>query len=191
MQSGGSERFCANEDRGVSRPSEFVVGTSNGEFHAPAPVVATGGLSIPKLGATSCGYELARPFGITIRDPWPGLVPLVLSSEDHDRYCDLTGVAAEAVASCDGQRFREKMLITHRGLSGPAILQISSYWDGPKPIAIDLAPERAVLSAFEDGKVPRSMSTLPGGISKGIADPFCRSLARIAPAAFMDECISC
>ena len=91
-------------------------------------MVATGGLSIPKIGATSFGYDLARQFGLAIREPWPGLVPLTLSKQDCDRYCDLAGVSAEVIASCNGQQFREKMLITHHGLSGPAILQISSYW---------------------------------------------------------------
>jgi predicted Rossmann fold flavoprotein len=162
----GVSVFVRTKIEEVSRPSEFVVRTSNGEFRAPALVVAAGGLSIPKIGATSFGYELARQFGIKIRDPWPGLVPLVLSSEDRDRYCDLAGIAAEVLVSCDGQRFREKMLITHRGLSGPAILQISSYWDSTKPIVIDLAPASAVLSAFEDGKVPRNAAALRSELRK-------------------------
>ena len=152
--------FLRTKIEEVSHPSEFVVRTSSGEFRAPVLVVATGGLSIPKIGATSFGYELARQFGIKIRDPWPGLVPLVFSSDDRDHYCDLAGVAADVIASCNGQRFREKMLITHRGLSGPAILQISSYWNGAKPIVIDLAPECKVVSTFDDGKVRRNASSL-------------------------------
>ena len=144
----------------VSRPGEFAVRTSNDEFRAPSLVVASGGLSVPKMGATSFGYELARQFGVKIRDPWPGLVPLVFSSEDRHRFCDLTGVAAEVIVSCNGHHFREKMLITHRGLSGPAILQISSYWDHAKPVAIDLAPEREVTAAFGDSKRPRNASAL-------------------------------
>ena len=103
----------------VERATEFSVCAADVQFHAPALVVATGGLSIPKIGATSFGYDLARQFGFAIRDPRPGLVPLVLSTEDRSRYCDLAGVSAEVIASCDGQQFREKMLITHRGLSGP------------------------------------------------------------------------
>lgn len=150
----------------VSRPSEFVVRTASTDFRAPVLVVATGGLSIPKLGATSFGYELARQFGVKIRNPWPGLVPLVFSSEDHQHFCDLTGVAADVIASCDGQRFREKLLITHRGLSGPAILQISSYWSSGKPIVIDLAPEREAVSAFEDRTLPRNASTLRAELRK-------------------------
>ena len=138
----------------------FVVHTANAEFHAPALVVATGGLSIPKIGATSFGYDLARQFGLKIRAPWPGLVPLVLDAQDRFSYCDLTGVSAEVIASCDGQQFREKMLITHRGLSGPAILQISSYWNKPQPINIDLAPQSELTAIFRDPKMPRTMTAL-------------------------------
>ena len=149
-----------------SATNDFIVRAQNAEFKAPALVVATGGLSIPKIGATSFGYDLARQFGLAIRDPWPGLVPLVLSPEDCSRYCDLAGVSAEVIASCGGQQFREKMLITHRGLSGPAILQISSYWKKPQPILIDLAPDREITSPFRDPKTPRNLSTLRAELRK-------------------------
>src|SRR6202521_4983151 len=101
----------------VRRTAEFAVRTDSGEFHAPALVVATGGLSIPKMGATAFGYDLARQFGLKIREPRPALVPLVLGEKDRTQYCDLTGVAMEVLVSADHQSFREKMLITHRGLS--------------------------------------------------------------------------
>jgi predicted Rossmann fold flavoprotein len=152
--------FVGTKIEEVSRSHEFIVRTSNGEFRAPVLVIATGGLSIPKIGATSFGYDLARQFGLRIRDPWPGLVPLVLSPGDRDHYCDLTGIAADVAVSSDEHRFREKMLFTHRGLSGPAILQISSYWSAPKPIVIDVAPEKEVLSAFRSGKLARDASAL-------------------------------
>ena len=144
----------------VEPAKEFVVRAMNAEFRAPALVVATGGLSIPKIGATSFGYDLARQFGLAIRDPWPGLVPLLLNPEDSSHYRGLAGVSAEVIASFAGEQFREKMLITHRGLSGPAILQISSYWKKPQPILIDLAPEREVTAAFRDSKIPRNLTTL-------------------------------
>jgi hypothetical protein len=127
-------------------------------------VVATGGLSLPKIGATPFGYDLARQFDLTIRDPWAALVPLTLSPEDCSRYCDLAGVSTEVIASTSTQngtqQFREKMLITHRGLSGPAILQISSYWQKPQPILIDLAPGRELTVAFRDPQTPRNINTL-------------------------------
>ncbi len=102
--------------------------TGGTEFRAPVLVVATGGLSISKMGATGFGYDLARQFGLAIREPRPALVPFVFNEENRSQYCDLAGVSAEVGVSCGKPRFREKMLITHRGLSGPAILQISSYW---------------------------------------------------------------
>jgi predicted Rossmann fold flavoprotein len=139
----------------VRRSDRFVVETNRGGFEAPALVVATGGLSIPKIGATPFGYELARQFGVKICDTRPALVPLTFDAQDLKRYADLSGVSSEVVASFDGSgrhpspaRFREQMLITHRGLSGPAILQVSSYWRPGEPIMLDLAPERDVTSAL-------------------------------------------
>jgi len=158
--------FVSTQILEVNYAAGFAVRTANAEFRAPVLVVATGGLSIPKIGATSLGYDLARQFGIKIREPWPALVPLVLSTEDRSRYCDLAGVSADVIASCDGQQFREKMLITHRGLSGPAILQISSYWKRPQPIAIDLAPGREVTAIFRDPKAPRDAGTLRAELRK-------------------------
>jgi predicted Rossmann fold flavoprotein len=152
--------FLGTKIQGVSRPDGFVVRAGDEQFRAPVLVVATGGLSIPKMGATSFGYDLARQFALKIREPWPGLVPLVLSSEDRSRFCDLAGVSTEVVASCDGQQFREKMLITHRGVSGPAILQISSYWQKPRSIVIDLAPGYDLTAAFRDLQQPRNLGAL-------------------------------
>jgi predicted Rossmann fold flavoprotein len=125
-------------DHGHAR--RFTIRAGREEFVTPALVVATGGLSIPKIGATSFGYDLARQFGLKIVATRPALVPLVFNDEDRQRYSDLTGVSAEVIASAGRQSFREKVLITHRGLSGPAILQISSYWEAPEDITIDLAP---------------------------------------------------
>ena len=135
----------------VQRAADFVVRAEARQFRADALVVATGGLSIPKIGATSFGYELAKQFGIGIRECRPALVPLTFNAEDRKRYCDLAGVSTEVVAAIGRQQFREKMLITHRGLSGPAILQISSYWDGRQPITIDLAPGLQITAALRDG----------------------------------------
>src|SRR5947199_2195066 len=102
--------------REVQRSTEFVALTESGEFRAPALVVATGGLSIPKMGATSFGYDLARQFGLNIMMTRPALVPLVFSAIDRQHYCDLSGVSVDITAAIGGQRFREKMLFTHRGL---------------------------------------------------------------------------
>ena len=154
------EIFLNTKIQEVTRTAEFVVRTSQDGFRAPVLVVATGGLSIPKIGATSFGYDLARQFGMKIRNPWPGLVPLLFDSEDRSRYSDLAGVATDVITSCDGQEFHEKMLITHRGLSGPAILQISSYWKSGGSIAIDLAPGMRVTDFFENSHVSRNVQSL-------------------------------
>ena len=128
--------------REVRRSCEFQVRSEDLDYRAPVLVVATGGLSIPKMGATSFGYDLARQFGHAIVPTRPGLVPLLWDSAERRRYADLAGVSTEVIASCDGQQFRENMLFTHRGLSGPAILQVSSYWKAGQPICLDLAPDR-------------------------------------------------
>jgi len=135
-----------NEARknGIHENGQFTVQAEDASFGAPRLVVATGGLSIAKIGATSFGYDLARQFGLKIEPPRDALVPLVFSERDRKRWCDLAGVSTEVVAFTRStkQTFRENMLFTHRGISGPAILQISSYWDGKEPIHLDLAPDR-------------------------------------------------
>lgn len=128
----------------VARDGRFVIETSAGGFRAEAVVVATGGLSIPKMGATGFGYGVAEQFGLRVVECRPALVPLVFSGEDRERWCDLSGVSAEVIATAGAKRrrrsFREKMLVTHRGLSGPAVLQASSYWRAAESVTVDLAP---------------------------------------------------
>jgi len=169
-RSAGVSIFLNAKTQEVSRGSEFVVrvltGTASDEFVSPVLVVATGGLSIPKIGATAFGYELARQFGLKIREARPGLVPLILNDGDRGRYCDLSGVSLEVIAETGGQRFREKMLITHRGLSGPAILQISSYWKPGKAIRIDLAPGSVVTDIFREPMVVRDLAGLRAELRK-------------------------
>lgn len=142
----GVRIVTGSDIREVSRPGHFVVRTDPDEFHAPALVVATGGLSIPKLGATAFGYELARQFGLRVQPCRPGLVPLLFGEPDRQRWCDLAGVSLGVTASIGRRRFAEKMLITHRGVSGPAILQLSSYWRKPEAVVLDLAPGQEVIT---------------------------------------------
>jgi len=144
--------------REVRKSDGFVVQTSQGEFRAPALVIATGGLSIPKIGATSFGYELAQQFGLKIRDCRPALVPLTFESQDREQYCDLAGISVDVVASCDSQKFYDKMVITHRGLSGPAVLQISSYWRKPMPVTIDLVPGHDLTAPLRASPARRDLS---------------------------------
>ena len=118
----------------------FRVQTAQGLFHASSLVVATGGLSIPSLGATGFGYELARQFGHEVLPTRAGLVPLTLSGTHQQRFADLSGVALPVEAHCNKHSFRNSLLITHRGISGPAILQISSYWQPGDDLRLDLLP---------------------------------------------------
>jgi predicted Rossmann fold flavoprotein len=148
----GVEIRCNVKIKEVRKDGQFTVRTEEANFAAARLVVATGGLSIAKIGATSFGYELARQFGLKIVPPRASLVPLVFSEGDRKRWCDLAGVSIDVIASTRGTNrnpkhdtraaFRENMLFTHRGVSGPAILQISSYWVGKGRIYVDLAPDR-------------------------------------------------
>jgi predicted Rossmann fold flavoprotein len=151
-QAGKVQVFNSQRVTGVTKGTEFVVRTEDEEFRSNTLVVATGGLSIPKMGATSFGYDLARQFDLKIRPTRPALVPLVFGRADQKAYCDLAGVSAEVIASANGIAFREKMLITHRGLSGPAVLQASSYWERGKAVTLDLAPDREITAAVERAK---------------------------------------
>lgn len=177
--------------REVSRRDEFVVNTERQEFHALAMVVATGGLSIPKIGATGLGYDLARQFGVKIRETRPGLVPLLFEPKERSHYRDLAGVSAEVIATCDGQQFREKMLITHRGLSGPAILQISSYWHASHPIHLDVAHGHKLTEVFRDPKAPRNQSVLRAELRKILPTRFAdRWLELHQPSAWTNAALA-
>jgi predicted Rossmann fold flavoprotein len=139
----------------LSQDNGFAVCAGQDEFRASALVVATGGLSIPKMGATSFGYELAKQFGLKIKETRPALTPLIFNDQDRQYYSHLSGVSTEVVTAIGKQRFREKMLFTHRGLSGPAILQISSYWNLATSITIDLAPERDLTAPIRSNNSTR------------------------------------
>lgn len=129
----------------------FILRTNQGEFSVCSLVIATGGLSIPQIGATPFGYKVAEQFAIPIIPPAPALVPLMFAPEDVALFGQLSGLAIDVEVSCAGARFREAMLFTHRGLSGPAILQISSYWRAGQAIAVNLLPQQNdVLAWLED-----------------------------------------
>jgi len=134
------ETSCAVE-RVRKVDESFVVDTSLGRIATAALVVATGGLSIPSMGASGFGYELARQFGHRVLPTRAALVPLTLSGRHQERMADLAGVALPVEAHCNGTAFRNAMLITHRGISGPAILQISSYWNPGDDLRLDLLPD--------------------------------------------------
>jgi predicted Rossmann fold flavoprotein len=147
-----------------------------GDATAPSLVIATGGPSIPKMGATGFAYDLARRFGLKVVEPRPALVPLTLSGEEA-LFHDLSGVATDVIASAGKARFREAALFTHRGLSGPAILQISSYWRHGEAIGIDFLPD-APASWLTDAKRTRPRTTLRKLLSGTLPDRLAEVLAK-------------
>ena len=177
MAKGGVELLCDQAIADVShKDGAFRVTTETRTVTAPALVIATGGPSIPKMGATGFGYDLARQFGLKVVEPRPALVPLTLGGDDV-LFRDLSGIATEIAAQCGKTSFREAALFTHRGLSGPAILQISSYWRSGEVVGIDFLPGSAngwLLGAKQEN--PRATvlallkAALPDRLASALAD---------------------
>lgn len=146
---------------GVARAhGGYAVQTTQGEVTGASLVVATGGLSIPRMGATGFGYALARQFGHTVLPTRAGLVPLTFSGTHLDRLADLAGVSLPVESRCAGQRFRGGLLFTHRGLSGPAILQISSYWQPGADLRLNLLPDHDAAAWLQDAQRQRPAAQL-------------------------------
>jgi predicted Rossmann fold flavoprotein len=156
----------------------FAVLSDQGEFRCRSLVVATGGPSIPKMGSSGFGYKIAEQFGLKIVPPRAALVPLTFGAALLAQFADLAGVSVDAVVSCGKTSFDEALLFTHRGLSGPAILQISSYWREGHDVVIDMAPDIDVLAGLKElrGANPRQeMATalaglVPKRLARAIAD---------------------
>jgi predicted Rossmann fold flavoprotein len=166
----------------------FTVESGNATVTASRLVVATGGLSIAKIGATSFGYDLARQFVHRIQPPRPALVPLTFSERDRKRWCDLAGISTAVAASVRSSRqlFRENLLFTHHGISGPAILQISSYWDGREPIHLDMAPDRNLAAELRN-RGPRDPSTWKSLLREVLPRRFADRWLEIYPLAGNSE----
>ena len=160
-----------------------------GDATAPALVIATGGPSIPKMGATGFAYDLARRFGLKVVEPRPALVPLTLGGEEV-LFREISGVSAPVVASAGKTRFAEAALFTHRGLSGPAILQVSSYWRAGEPIAIDFLPDRPagwLLDAKRANPRATLRSLLRETLSARLADILSERLGSTAELANLSD----
>lgn len=158
---------------------EFRLHTTRGEFSAPALVVASGGLSIPSMGASGFGYELARQFGHTVLPVRAGLVPLTLSGKHQERLQDLSGVAFPVEASCNDQSFHNYMLVTHRGISGPAILQISSHWQPGDELLLDLLPGMDALATLKQLQADRPAAELKTVLGELLPKRFAQRLCEV------------
>ncbi|OUS31560.1 hypothetical protein A9Q99_03040 [Gammaproteobacteria bacterium 45_16_T64] len=179
--------------KGVERQEgSFVVESSLGTMKAESLVVATGGLSIPTMGATGFGYELAEQFGHSLLDTEAALVPFTLSKQQLQGYDGLSGISADVLVSCGSQSFRENLLFTHRGLSGPAILQISTYWKPGQAVTINWLPDIDALDYLQSMQVERPKTELKTllseFLSKRLAHRFCelycesKSMQQYSPA---------
>ena len=144
----------------------FLVKTNNQLFLAQSLVVACGGKSIPKMGATGFGYDVAKQFGVNVLETRPGLVPLTMDQAGREKYGTLAGVSVAAAVRCGKTTFREALLFTHRGISGPAILQISSHWSEGQSITINLAPEHDFEALLHSAKQVGSKRGLVGFLSQ-------------------------
>jgi len=177
---------------GIERGADgFRVQTAQGLFQCASLVVATGGLSIPSLGATGFGHDIARQFGHDVLPLRAGLVPLTLSGRHQERLAELSGVALPVEATCNGQAFRNFMLLTHRGVSGPAILQISSYWQPGDALSVDLLPGEDALAWLRRMKQSRGaaeLRTVLGEVlPKRLAQRLCEHWLPDRPVRQIDE----
>lgn len=184
-----------------SEDGRFVVQSSGGKFNCQSVVVATGGLSIPNAGASPFGYRLAEQFGIAVRPTRPGLVPLTLQPAEKERLTPLSGIALSAEVTVADVSFRENLLFTHRGLSGPVILQISSYWQAGQTLDINLLPNEDITSLLQQlaQKQPKShvRSLLSRYLPRRVVDtfisePLCHKAVgqlTVAEIAELERCI--
>ncbi|MGV6858993.1 MAG: NAD(P)/FAD-dependent oxidoreductase [bacterium] len=162
----------------IEHEDHFVVHSSRGTFHTPSLVIATGGPSIPRMGSSDLGIRIARQFGLHSHPFQPALVPFTFSQDDLSGFFkDLSGISLPVVVWCQHQHFRENLLFTHRGLSGPAILQISSYWQKGLALCIDLVPDEDLEDRLLEAKTSTPQKHLPGILSrylpKKLAQRFC------------------
>ena len=141
----------------IEKRERFLVATDRGPFECRCLVIASGGLSIPQIGASPFGYRIAEQFGLKVTELWPALVGLTFAPETLAQFGDLSGISMDAVVSCNDASFRENLLVTHRGLSGPAILQISSYWRPGLELSVDLLPGRDVMQILDSAQAAEKL----------------------------------
>ncbi len=177
--------------QGIRKERDFHIETGCGAFQSASLVVATGGLSYPGIGATGLGYRIADQFGLQVVEPEPALVPLQFNKEDAERFQGLQGIALPVEIKCGKERVRDDLLFTHEGLSGPAILQISSIWNPGNPLTIDLLPDFDLAAHLKEAKLlhPNSpiKALLGGRMPNRLAQRFCDLWAQKGPVCEMAD----
>ena len=183
-EKGSAEIRLSTEISGVThQDGHFLVETSSGGVSGQRLVIATGGLSIPKMGATGLAYDIARQFGHDIVETRPGLVPFTFSGELGEKFAAISGVAAPVIASVPGARFEEDLLFTHRGLSGPAALQTSSYWTSGEPLSLCLQTSEDMNAALRAAKQDSPKQTFVKALEAHVPARLAALLAEVGPIA--------
>lgn len=173
----------------VEKKEVFTLQTTSGEMTCTSLIIATGGLSIPKMGATNFGYKIAEQFGLKVNETRPALVPLTWNDQDRKIYFELSGISIDAIVKLGNVSFRENLLFTHRGLSGPAILQISSYWKEGDSITVDLLPKFDIPSYFAEHRSSKQefVKVLSLILSKRFAQVWCDKNVESKPMNQMSD----
>lgn len=176
-KSAGSEFQLGCKAEAIEKNDHFTVGTNKGDFICQSLVIATGGLSIPQIGATGYGYKVAQQFGLKIKEPLPALDGFNLAANELRYFGELSGLSIDSIVSCGGAQFRENILFTHNGLSGPASLQASLYWQKTLPLLVNLLPELEPLSWLKSKRLSGSNKNLRHLLSevlpKRFVETFC------------------
>ncbi|MCU4675358.1 NAD(P)/FAD-dependent oxidoreductase [Catenovulum sp. 2E275] len=186
----GVEVILRSEVINVSKTADnYLLETSSGEYTCQSLVVASGGLTMPKLGASPIGYKIAEQFGLTVLPTTAALVPFTLHDHDKKRFDGLSGISIDCLVSSEnGQRFRENILFTHRGLSGPAILQISSYWQAGQAVTINLLPDNRLIELIENWRKDSPKKSLKNCLNQILPGRFIDTL--IAEQAIPDKAVN-
>lgn len=168
------------------KQNHYKIKSTRGDFHCQSLVIATGGLSIPTMGASPFGYKMAEQFGIRVHSTRAGLVPLTLHDHDKEKFYDLSGISVDCSVEANDQTFRENMLFTHRGLSGPAILQISSYWQAGNNLHINMLPDMDLLTALKQAQREQPTKHLKNWLADLLAK---RVVELLLPSSIADRAL--
>lgn len=187
----GAEFKLSCTVKSVSKNGRFIIDTSHGEIESDSLVIASGGLSIPKIGATGFGYDLAKQFGLKIVPTAPALVGFNWNRAELKQFGELSGVSVDSVAACSNAAFRENILFTHTGLSGPAILQVSLYWNKGIPLLLNVIPDKNIadwlLKLKKQGVRSELKNVLAEQLPKRFAERFCELYFESKPVVQLSE----